>query len=130
MRTVRTAGTVLVVDDDRAIREMLRVALESAGYLVWTLQDGQHVAETLLTACEPCVVLLDLMMPQVDGYEVCRMLAADARFARHAIVVMTASELTANRCPAPARKVLPKPFTLDQLYTVVESLQTTRMLTC
>ncbi len=123
-------GIVLVVDDDRAIREMVRVALESVGYAVMALPDGLRVAQTLLVLREPCVVLLDLLMPQMSGWDVCAVLASDPRFARHAVVIMTAGLLRGERCPAPARTILSKPFTLDQLYTVIESLQTTRMLVC
>ncbi len=113
---------VLVVDDDRAIREVLRVALEAEGYVVWTLEDGQHVAETLLAARAPCVVLLDLMMPQVSGYEVCAMLAGDRRFARHAVAVMTAGLVKPGKHPpAPAKALLMKPFALDQVYALVAS---------
>lgn len=119
---------VLVVDDDRAIREMIQVALETEGYSVTALPDGRRVAETLLSMREPCVVLLDLMMPRMSGWDVCGVLASDPRFARHTVVVMTAGVLTGNRCPAPARTFLPKPFSLDQLYTLVASLQATRML--
>ncbi len=113
---------VLVVDDDRAIREMLRIALEVEGYAVSVLDDGQRVAETLLAAAEPCVVLMDLMMPGVSGWEVCRQLVADAQLARHPVVVMTAGLMKGDACPTPARALLCKPFELDQIYTLVESL--------
>lgn len=121
---------VLVVDDDRAIHELLKEVLEAEGYLVWTLDNGQRVVELLLTASRPCVVLLDMMMPRMSGWDVCGVLASDPRFVRHTVVVMTAGGLTGDRCPAPAFRFLPKPFTLDQLYTVVESLQAKRMLAC
>jgi len=113
---------VLVVDDDRAIREMLRVALEVEGYAVSVLDDGQRVAETLLGMAEPCVVLMDLMMPGVSGWEVCRQLAADVRLTRHPVAVMTAGLMKGDTCPPPARKLLCKPFGLDQIYALVESL--------
>jgi CheY-like chemotaxis protein len=113
---------VLVVDDDRAIREMLRVALEVEGYAVSVLDDGLHVAEALLGMEESCVVLMDLMMPGVSGWEVCRQLAADARLARHPLAVMTAGLMKGDTCPPPARILLCKPFGLDQIYGLVESL--------
>jgi two-component system response regulator VicR len=113
---------VLVVDDDRAIREMLRVALEVEGYAVSVLDDGRSVAEVLLAAPEPCVVMLDLMMPGVSGWEVCRQIAADARLARHPVVVMTAGLMKGDACPVPARALLCKPFELDQIYELVEGL--------
>lgn len=114
---------VLVVDDDRAIREMLRVALEVEGYAVTTLGDGRGVAETLLGMREPCIVLLDLMMPGVSGWDVCRTLSADARLARHPVAVMTAGLMSGDPYPAPARAMLRKPFDLDQVYDLVQTLE-------
>jgi len=116
------ATHVLVVDDDRAIREMLRVALEAEGYTVWTLADGRNVVATLLEASGPCVVLLDLMMPGVSGWDVCLALRADARLARHPVAVMTAGLLAGDPYPAPARALLRKPFDLEQVYDLVAAL--------
>lgn len=113
---------VLVVDDDRAIREMLRVALEVEGYVVHTLTDGRDVIEILRGMGEPCVVLMDLMMPGVSGWDVCEALEADAQLARHPVVVMTAGLMKGDACPAPARTLLCKPFDLNQIFAVVESL--------
>jgi two-component system phosphate regulon response regulator PhoB len=113
---------VLVVDDDRAIREMLRVALEVEGYTVSMLDDGRRVAEMLMATAEPCVVLMDLMMPGMSGWEVCLQLLGDPRLARHPVAVMTAGLMKGDACPAPARALLCKPFELDQIYALVESL--------
>lgn len=114
---------VLVVDDDRAIRELLRFALECEGYDVTTLSDGADVVATLAAMSEPCVVLMDLMMPRTDGWTVCAALAhADAILARHALVVMTAGFLEGDTCPTPARALLRKPFELDRVFALVASL--------
>lgn len=113
---------VLVVDDDRAIRELLRVALECEGYAVSTLPDGRGVLEALAGMPEPCVVLMDLSMPWVSGWDVCRALAANpAALAGHQIVLMTAERLPDDAGPAPACAVLRKPFDLDQLFRLVAS---------
>ncbi len=113
---------VLIVDDDRAIREMLRVALEVEGYAVRVLTNGRDVIETLRGMGEPCVLLMDLMMPGVSGWDVCEALLADARLARHPVVVMTAGLMKGDSVPAPARTLLCKPFELDRVYALVESL--------
>lgn len=113
---------VLVVDDDRAIREMLRVALEVEGYTVRLLTDGREVIEMLAGMSEPCVLLMDLMMPGVSGWEVCQALLEDTQLARHPVVVMTAGLMKGDSVPAPACALLCKPFELDQVYAVVESL--------
>jgi CheY-like chemotaxis protein len=114
---------VLVVDDDRPIREMLRFALESEGYDVLTLSDGTRVVETLAALTEPCVVLMDLMMPHMDGWAVCAMLErADPLLARHPLVVMSAGLLDGDSYPAPARVLLRKPFDLNHLLRLIASL--------
>lgn len=113
---------VYVVDDDRAIREMMRTALEAEGYRVQAFASGQGVAEGLLAEREPCVVLLDLMMPGMSGWQVCEALASDPRQARHAVAVMTAGLMKGDAYPAPARGLLAKPFELDRIYNLVERL--------
>ncbi|MGZ3715263.1 MAG: response regulator transcription factor, partial [Ktedonobacterales bacterium] len=68
---------ILVVDDDRAIRELMKFALECEGYTVATLSDGGEALRMLANLTEPCIVLMDLMMPGVDGWAVCRQLVAE-----------------------------------------------------
>lgn len=113
---------VVVVDDDRSIRDLLRYALEAEGYAVALQCDGRRVVETLRGLAEPCVVLMDLMMPGVTGWEVCEALLAEPALARHPLIVMTAAYLPGDPYPAPARALLRKPFTLDQVYQLVETL--------
>jgi CheY-like chemotaxis protein len=114
---------VLVVDDDRAIRELLCFALQCEGYDVTTLTTGEGVVEALAEAAAPMVVLMDLMMPRMNGWEVCaRLTAAPGALAGHALVVMTASMLDGDECPAPARVLLRKPFMLDEVYGLVSAL--------
>lgn len=111
---------VLLVDDDRAIRELLTFALESEGYSVMALADGTRVRDTLARSVEPCIVLMDLMMPRMDGWAVCRALSAEpALLTRHALVLMTAATLREGSEPAEARMMLRKPFDLDTLYRLV-----------
>jgi len=59
--------TVFVVDDDREIRESLRTLLQLDGYKVKTARDGPHAIEQLRGGLRPCIILLDLMMPGMDG---------------------------------------------------------------
>lgn len=114
---------VLVVDDDRAIRELLTFALECEGYEVRTLSDGAGVVALLAALEEPCVVLLDLMMPHVDGWEVCRQLEARGDLPqRHPIVLMTACLLPEDDRPPVARVLLRKPFELETVYRLIASL--------
>jgi CheY-like chemotaxis protein len=117
---------VLVVDDDRAIRDMLRIALEAEGYGVLTFRDGHEVLAVLADLDEPAIVLLDLMMPGVNGWEVCARLESDPLLlGRHRVIAMTAGLMPGDRCPEPACALLRKPFTLEKLYTLLERLLTT-----
>jgi CheY-like chemotaxis protein len=114
---------VLVVDDERAIRELLRAVLELEGYQVLTAGDGAEAVELLESAEAPWIVLLDVMMPRLGGLEVCeRLQLAGAERARHTVALMTAGLLSAEECPAPARALLRKPFNLDEVVRLVARL--------
>lgn len=114
---------ILVVDDDRAIRELMKFALECEGYTVTTLSDGGETLRLLATMAEPCIVLMDLMMPGVDGWAVCRQLQAQPDLlGQHRLAVMTALRMADADCPAPATAILYKPFDLDQLLRLVAAL--------
>lgn len=114
---------ILVVDDDRAIRELMKFALECEGYTVATLSDGGEALRMLANQTEPCIVLMDLMMPGVDGWAVCRQLAAEPELlGQHRVVVMTALRMVDADCPTPASAILYKPFDLDQLLRLVAAL--------
>ena len=82
-----TSGLVLVVDDDQAFVELLACALQDAGYEVVTASDGAalHVARER----QPNVILLDLVMPVIDGVEVSRRLGADPTTAHIPIIAMS-----------------------------------------
>ena len=113
---------VLVVDDQRVIRDLLRFGLEIEGYEVVTLPDGRPVVETLRTLREPCVVLMDLMMPEKTGWDVCQELEREPALRRHPLAIMTASLQAGDTPPSPARRLIPKPFLLDDVLHVVVAL--------
>ena len=116
---------VLIVDDDRAIREMLICALQCEGYETQTLADGSQVLDTLAAMPDHSVALVDLMMPQVDGWAVFHALEARPDLlTRHAVVAMSAALMDRDECPAGARAVLRKPFDLERLYRLVAELST------
>jgi two-component system response regulator MprA len=113
---------VLVVDDEPALREVLKVALELEGYEVVTARDGVEALRFLESREDAWVVLLDVMMPRMDGLEVCHRLRETGWAARHRVVLMTAGLLTPEECPAPARALLYKPFELATLIRLVSHL--------
>ncbi len=115
-------ATILVVDDDRAIRESLERALDIEGYRVRTAADGA-LALDLVTSEQPDLIVLDLMMPNVDGLTVCRRLRS--RRDRTPILMLTARTETSDRVSgldAGADDYLPKPFDLDELLARIRAL--------
>lgn len=76
-----TSAKILVVDDDPDMRDTLQLILESAGYAVIVAEDGQQCLATLKEE-EPDLILLDLLMPRMDGFEVCKALK-DPRYAKY-----------------------------------------------
>lgn len=116
---------VLVVEDDPAIRQMLTFALDLEGHVVSSLGDGAEVTSTLRQASERVIVLLDLMMPRVTGWEVCEQLASEPELAaRHAVVVMSAGITPDQRFPDVVRAALLKPYNLTTVLALVETLST------
>lgn len=116
---------VLVVDDDTAIRETIRFALEDAGYSVAEAVDGLAALKQLRAGSDRMVVLLDLMMPGLDGAGILGAVAGDARLAsQYAFVLITASTKTltlafANLLQNLSVPILTKPFDIDILLEVV-----------
>ncbi|MFN6120529.1 MAG: response regulator transcription factor [Actinomycetes bacterium] len=115
-------ATVRVVDDDRAIRESLARALELEGYGVELASDGA-VALAAIRDRRPDVAILDVMMPNIDGLTVCRVLRAERD--RLPILMLTARTETPDRVAgldAGADDYLPKPFELDELLARLRAL--------
>jgi two-component system response regulator MprA len=113
--------TILVVDDDRALREALRRALTLAGYEVQVAQDGEQALE-LLAQAEPDAVVLDVGLPGIDGLEVCRRVR---RGSRVPILILTARDAVADRIDgldAGADDYMVKPFDVDELKARLRAL--------
>ncbi|MEW5849425.1 MAG: response regulator [Myxococcota bacterium] len=107
------AGPVLVVDDDVEIRSCLRLVLETEGYAVLEAADGTQALDTLTHAPLPCVILLDLMMPVMSGWEFLDALRESQKLAGIPVVVVSAYP------PPQGVPSLKKPLDLDGLLGVV-----------
>lgn len=120
---------MLVVDDEPSIRQLLESALVDAGVAVTTARDGIEAIERA-RADRPSVVLLDLMLPRLDGVEVARRLRADPLTASVYVVAMTASgRFGAAAMEAGADAFVAKPFDLDQvLEQVAAAMRRPRLL--
>lgn len=115
---------VLVVDDDDDVRTALAEVLADLSFVPQEASNGDEALRQLLDgAPEPCVILLDLMMPVMDGYEFRARQAADAKLSRIPVVVLTAhANVGAEAERLKAAAVLRKPVSLEQLQEVVERL--------
>jgi DNA-binding response OmpR family regulator len=111
----------LICEDDPSIRALVRTVLLREGFEVDVAPDGAVGLERLRDGCYD-VLLLDLMMPGVDGYEVIRTVKEERPPTLKRVVVMTAaSEAIRNSLPEPVCKLLPKPFNIDELVTAVRN---------
>ncbi len=118
---------VLVVDDDPAIASVVMLTLEMEGYVGLSISDGRQVLPFLYqieadaTKHMPAVILLDLMMPGLSGYEVAALLTQHPGFASIPIIIMTADYRvrTASAVPG-ATDLLSKPFPVSTLLTKLE----------
>jgi DNA-binding response OmpR family regulator len=80
---------ILVVDDEAIIRDMVKARLEANGYEVATAVDGQDALDQVRKE-NPDLIILDLMLPKIDGYRVCGLLKADSRHRNIPIIMFTA----------------------------------------
>lgn len=84
-----TAKRILVVDDERELVMAVQIRLKQAGYEVLTACDGQEALDKAHQE-KPDLIILDLMLPKMDGYKVCGLLKSDSRYAKIPIIIFTA----------------------------------------
>ncbi|HSB72694.1 MAG TPA: response regulator, partial [Candidatus Methylomirabilis sp.] len=89
-------STILVVDDEVGIARMIQVLLEARGFAALVSHSGDEALERMAAQAVD-LVLLDLMMPGMDGYEVCRRLKADERWRHIPVVMLTAREAVRDK---------------------------------
>lgn len=109
---------VLVVEDEKDIRESLQQALEYEGYIVYAAENGKQGLEMLPHMPRPGVILLDLMMPIMNGWEFANALHQDEKLSPIPVVVVSAFSDQAQTIPA--GKFMRKPIDLDALLNVVK----------
>jgi chemosensory pili system protein ChpA (sensor histidine kinase/response regulator) len=114
---------VLVVEDDDDIREVIEQVLVSEGYRVELAKDGLDALDKLQGRPQPCVILLDMMMPNMDGEAFLSALRARPAFATVPVVVISGNAVARQRArELAAVACLVKPFELDELLCVVRSV--------
>lgn len=115
---------ILLVDDEPAVRELADRVLHTAGYDVLTAADGAEGVETARHEM-PDLIILDLLLPRMNGYEVCRILKQDERYEEIPVLILSGQAAEGNKaevfeCGADA--YLTKPYTPDQLLEQVRRL--------
>lgn len=108
--------SVLVVDDDDRVRSLYVDALQEAGHMVAAAIDGVDALDRLQGGSVPCVVLTDVRMPRMDGWELSRAVARDPELATIPVVLVTGDKVLSFSSPA-----RDKPFSTEELDAIVQS---------
>jgi DNA-binding response OmpR family regulator len=115
---------ILIIDDDLQTTTLLEMLLSEKGYETVSVNDSSQ-AVRVANETSPDLIILDLMMPEPDGFKVCRMLRADARFNFTPILIVTALDDTDSQIVAfgaGADSYLIKPYEIDELADNVKKL--------
>jgi len=115
---------VLIVDDDKDVRYLLRVMLNRAGFDVVEASNGEQALE-LLHASPPVACVLDVMMPKMTGLEVCRRVRANDQTRTVPVIILTAYDSEINRLEAfraGATEFIAKPFSARNLVERVRQM--------
>jgi CheY-like chemotaxis protein len=108
---------VLIVDDDRGIRESLKSVVESAGHQAFVAGNGREAIDLLRQIPRPALILLDLMMPVMTGWELLARLREDDAFSAIPVVIVSA---VPSKDAVGATRVIQKPLDVDVLLNIVE----------
>ena len=115
---------ILVIDDDKSIVELIKVNLEIQGHEVLTANDG-HSGIALTQQKEPDLIILDIMMPELDGYTTCQRIRQNSTTKEIPILMLTALSSTDDKISgfdSGADDYLTKPFELPELYVRIRAL--------
>ena len=114
-------GRILIVDDEPFIVETLRFALEKAGYGCLVAYDGEE-AMSIARSERPDLILLDIMLPKLNGFQICRLLKSDEAYRAIPIIMLTARTQARDRLLGKeigADEYITKPFELPDLLRVI-----------
>lgn len=115
---------ILVVDDETQLVDMIKMRLEANNYEVITANDGQEALQKARSQ-SPDLIILDLMLPKLDGYKVCRMLKFDEKYKSIPIIMLTARVQETDKKMGEevgAEAYIIKPFESQALLSKIEEL--------
>jgi CheY-like chemotaxis protein len=113
---------ILVIEDHELARRALAALLSTMGYEVVEAANGREALATLATEARPDVILLDLVMPIMDGWEFMKRQRRDWRFCTIPTIVISGVPSHDPRClEMPIVRLLPKPYTIEQLMAAIEA---------
>lgn len=119
---------ILIVDDDANIRTLLSVNLTANGYAIETAVDGKDAMEKISKA-PPWLIILDVMMPEVDGWEVCKYVKDDPDLEKVKILMLTARDTQRDKLIGQkvlkADEYVTKPFDIDVLLSKISTFKET-----
>jgi DNA-binding response OmpR family regulator len=114
--------TVMLVDDDPQLTHVVSMFFELEGFMVMTAKTSAEALQEL-SETKPDVILLDLMMPDMDGAELCKRIRSDKRLTNIPIAVFTAAEMRESELQeAGADRFIVKPYSLDGLRATIDEL--------
>ena len=122
------AHSVLLVEDDDFIRQEIKEALQDEGYKVESAAHGKEALAILAKGSKPSIVLLDLMMPVMNGWEFLKAFKKDEAYSGIPVVILSAFADRATIIGGDAISVLRKPINLDALFHVLDEHCTDKMV--
>ena len=116
-------ATVMVVDDSQTIRRSAETLLSREGYSVITAEDG-YEALSKIADHHPEIIFVDIMMPRLDGYQVCALIKANPKFSKTPVIMLSSRDGLFDRARGRivgSDQYLTKPFTKDELVNAVQA---------
>ena len=115
---------ILIIDDEFDLVESLQISLEQENYKCLTAHEGKYGLQ-LARECKPDLIILDIMLPGMDGYNVCRALKLDVRLKQIPTIILTFKARTEDRIMGEASGAdyyITKPFSQEKLIAKIEEL--------
>ena len=116
-------ATVMVVDDSQTIRRSAETLLTREGYAVITAEDG-YEALAKIADHHPEIIFVDIMMPRLDGYQVCALIKANPKYSKTPVIMLSSRDGLFDRARGRivgSDQYLTKPFTKDELVSAVQT---------